>query len=177
MTQEYITRTEAKKILRGITDQELLAMPGAMHYKGLWGDVVKVPRSEVEKLAATWKPPESYIREQQRLKNERQMFERARREASFLCELCGEKVKPQSDSTAVLSFLQGRLSLEECRRLVKGAHMRHKHTDYDMLIGAAAEKRYNEIQKERREGMYYDGSDVKYEIQQVRKKILRGLKL
>lgn len=61
-------------------------------------------------------------------------------ECTFFCEKCGEEIEAMPDSTAVRAYRDENLSLEEAKKLLLNAHIRHEHSNYDEIISEKSEK-------------------------------------
>lgn len=51
----------------------------------------------------------------------------------IICSKCSKRIAPLNGSRAINSYKNGELAKERCIFLLKSAHFRHKHTQYDPL--------------------------------------------
>lgn len=91
---------------------------------------------------------------------------KARGELDFFCEKCAKTIRACRDSMAFESFYSGELTKEKAIALLKAAHYRHEHTDYDSI-------RYQEYEKNREIGMSWEESHE--EARETARKRIRRL--
>jgi len=137
------TLTELKKKTKSATTDQILALADANdipydEYVGQYGIVRKFRAADVERLVELWRTsPEYAAAEQARLEAQRKKsaeyrrWRRARKDVAFFCEKCDEMVEGRADSSAVISYMDGEIDKDECIELIRRAHYRHEHTDYD----------------------------------------------
>jgi len=141
ITKNQIEEAIRKKILTKI---EEIANP---YYKSM-SSILLNDKEVKEKLNEIKKLPK-FSNEEYERKKLYQIRKKARDEIEFYCEECDEFIRALPGSQAFESYFHGEIPKEKAIGLLKKAHIRHVHTDYDAI-------REEEYEKNRKIGLSWE---------------------